>query len=364
MQTHFPVPPDRLHDYLARAGRRLGAGPSSTVQADGAGSLLIEPGEDAAIKRRHQMIGWDLQRFAESPAPRTFAITGASGFIGTALGAFLEAGGHTVRRLVRRQAGPGEVSWNPERGEVDLAGLAGVDTIIHLAGENIGAGRWTDARKEVFRKSRVEGTRTIANAAVKARIKTLLSASAIGWYGDRGDAPVDEESTKGSGFLADLCDAWEAAADPARVAGIRVVHPRIGVVMAKDGGPLAQMLTPFRLGVGGAMGSGQQYMSWIWREDVLGALLRLSWDTQFEGPVNLTAPTPVTNGQLSRALGAALHRPAVLPIPAFAIRTLFGEMGQTVLLEGARVLPTRLEQADFPFLQPTLEGCLAIELNP
>ncbi|MBM4393849.1 MAG: TIGR01777 family oxidoreductase, partial [Deltaproteobacteria bacterium] len=281
------------------------------------------------------------------------AISGATGLIGTQLCAFLSTGGHRVDRLVRRPSGGTadasgiDIRWDPAGGEVDVAALDGVDAVVHLAGENVGQ-RWTKAAKNAVLSSRVDGTRTLATALARlARPpRVFVSASAVGFYGDTGDAEVDETSPGGDGFLTDVCRAWEGAAEPARAAGIPVVHPRIGVVLSGAGGALGQMRTPFSLGVGGPVGSGRQWMSWIAMDDAVGALHHLLY-AGLEGPVNLVAPAPVRQADFARALGRTLGRPAVMPLPALAVRVLFGEMGQGVLLAGQRVLPTRLAASGF-----------------
>lgn len=290
------------------------------------------------------------------------AITGASGLIGSALVPALESDGHEVLRLVRREAEePGEVSWDPESGIVDTAALGGIGAVVHLAGESIGQ-RWTSATKQRVLDSRVSGTRAIAQAvATLDPTPVLVSASAIGYYGNRGDETLTESSPRGTGFLADVVEAWEQAAQPARDAGARVVHLRQGIVLARRGGALQRLLTPFKLGVGGRVGSGRQWWSWIGLEDVVRAY-QFVLEAQVEGPVNLTAPNPATNADLVKALGRALGRPAVLPLPSFAVSIAFGQMGREMLLEGQRVLPERLTEAGFTFAHPSLDEALAAAL--
>jgi uncharacterized protein (TIGR01777 family) len=291
------------------------------------------------------------------------ATTGASGLIGSALVPALESDGHEVVRLVRREAhGPDEASWDPETGSVDTAALAGVDVVVHLAGETIGQ-RWTNATKQRVLESRVEGTRVIAEAvAALDPAPVLLCASAIGYYGNRGDEIVTESSPRGSGFLADVVEAWEQAARPARDAGARVAHLRQGIVLSRDGGALQRLLTPFKLGVGGRVGSGRQWWSWVGLDDVVGAY-RFALETELEGPVNVTSPNPATNAEFVKAVGRALGRPAVLPLPSFAVSAAFGQMGREMLLEGQRVLPERLTQAGFTFAHPALDEALAAALG-
>ncbi|MEZ4265294.1 MAG: TIGR01777 family oxidoreductase [Myxococcota bacterium] len=291
--------------------------------------------------------------------PWRVAISGASGMVGQALAGFLRAGGHTVVPLVR---GGGEgIAWDPRAEKLDPASLIGVDAVVHLAGEPI-SGRWSDEKKRRIVESRELGTRLVASAMAKALPgggpRVLVSASAIGFYGDRGDAPVDEDSAAGDGFLAEVCQAWEDATEAAQRAGIRTVCVRIGVVLDPAGGALAQMLTPFKAGVGGPVGGGDQVMSWIGLGDLVAILHRAIWDDGLSGPVNAVTPHAVTNRQFAKTLGRVLRRPAFLPLPAAVVRGLFGEMGQSLLLDGARVLPRRLEQRGHRFAHPELEGAL------
>lgn len=294
------------------------------------------------------------------------AITGSTGLIGEALVASLRADGHQVQRVVRRQADAGDddVVWDLERGTIDAAKLEGVDAVVHLAGEPIGASRWTDATKRAIRDSRATGTGLIAEtlAGLQDKPSVLVSSSAVGIYGDRGDELLSETSTPGDDFLAEVCSVWESAADPARAAGIRVVHPRTGVVIA-DGGPLMDKLElPFKLGVGGKVGSGGQYVPWISLDDEVRAL-RFLIDEDLEGAVNLVGPTPATNLDLTQALGRVLRRPTVFPIPAFAIRALYGEMGETLATVSQRVVPERLQQAGFSFAHDSIEAALRTALD-
>ncbi len=290
------------------------------------------------------------------------AVTGSSGLIGRALVSALEEDAHETVRLVRREATTaGEASWDPTSGIVDVAALAGVDAIIHLAGETIGQ-RWTSSTKRAVRESRVDGTRSIAQAvAALDPTPVLVCASAIGFYGDRGDEILTESSSLGTGFLADVVEAWEDAAQPARDAGARVVHLRQGIVLSRQGGALQRLLTPFKLGVGGRVGSGKQWWSWIGLEDVVAAY-RFALEAELEGPVNVTSPNPATNAEFVKALGRALGRPAIFPLPSFAVSLAFGQMGREMLLGGQRVLPERLARAGFDFTQPTLDAALAAAL--
>ena len=284
------------------------------------------------------------------------AITGASGLIGTALVPFLRADGHEVLRLVRRPAtAPDEVSWDPRAGTVDMAGLAGVDAVIHLAGVGVGDKRWSDSYKAEILGSRVDGTTTIAHAVATLDPKpaVLISASAIGYYGDTGDRAVDESAAKGEGFLADVVATWEASADEARAAGVRVVHPRTGLVMARKGGAWGRLLPLVRLGVGGRLGNGRQYWSFITLADELRALAFLL-TADLSGPVNLTAPTPATNAEVTKAMGHQLHRPTVFAVPAIALKTVLGEFSSEVL-GSARVLPSALLAAGFSYQHPDID---------
>ena len=282
------------------------------------------------------------------------AVTGATGLIGSALVPFFQAGGHRAVRLSRGTSGP---SWDPATGVISAGAL---DAVVHLAGENIAGGRWTSARKARIRDSRVDGTRRLceALAALPTPPKTLVCASAIGFYGDRGDERLDESAAPGTGFLPEVCEGWEAATHVARDRGIRVVNLRIGVVLTRAGGALAQMLLPFRLGVGGVIGSGRQYMSWVALDDLLGATLFALTRVELSGPVNAVAPTPVTNRDFTKTLGRVLRRPTIFPMPGFAARLAFGEMADALLLSSARVQPAALESAGFRFAYPTLEGAL------
>ncbi|HEX4747688.1 MAG TPA: TIGR01777 family oxidoreductase [Gaiellaceae bacterium] len=286
-------------------------------------------------------------------------VSGASGLIGSALVPALERDGHEVLRLVRRDpASDVEVRWDPATGEIDSEHLAGVDAFVNLSGENLGK-RWTAARKREILDSRVHSTELVARIAAAAADPkpAVVVASAVGFYGDRGDEVLTEESAGGSGFLTDVVRQWEAAADPARAAGVRVVHLRQGIVIAKEGGALKPMLLPFRLGAGGRLGSGKQWWSWIGMRDLVAAYMD-ALTTDVAGVVNATAPNPVTNEQFTKALGKALGRPTVVPVPGFAARALFGEMGETMLLGGQRVLPARLLDKGFEFSAPTLDTAL------
>ena len=291
------------------------------------------------------------------------AITGSTGLVGSEVVTVLSAAGHEVVRLVRRAPAPGEkaVRWDPVRREVDAAGLEGFDAVIHLAGENVGAGRWTPARKAAIRDSRVNGTRLLCDAlAGLARPpKTLLCASAVGYYGDRGEETLAEESPPGTGYLAEVCREWEAASAPAARKGIRVVALRFGMVLSAKGGALARMLPLFRAGLGGVIGGGRQYVGWVALDDLPHIILHALQRGDLSGPVNAVAPRPVTNREFTEALGKALSRPTPLPVPAFALRLAVGrEMADALLLAGARVVPRRLEETGYRFRFPELPAAL------
>lgn len=286
----------------------------------------------------------------------TVAISGASGLVGSALAGSLRAAGVEVLPLVRRPAGPGEIAWDPERGTVDEAKLARVEAIVHLAGESIAGGRWTPERRRRIVDSRVRGTSLLARHATG---KTLVSASAVGYYGNRPPPPVDETAASGSGFLAETVRAWEAAAENPEA---RVVRLRFGVILSPRGGALAKMLLPFRLGLGGPVGSGKQGLSWISLEDAVGAI-RFALDrADLRGACNATSPNPVPQREFARALGRVLRRPAFLPLPSLAVGAIWGAMGKEALVEGQYVLPRRLLAAGFPFRHPDLEEALRFEL--
>lgn len=293
------------------------------------------------------------------------AVTGASGLIGSALIASLEADGHRVRRLVRSGgAVPGSVGWDPVAGTIEAGGLDGVEAVVHLAGEGIGEKRWSAEQKERIRSSRSQGTALIARsvAAMAKPPRVLLSASAIGWYGDRGDEVLTEASSlpQPLDFLSQVCVDWEAATSPAVDAGIRSVLLRTGIVLTPKGGALGRMITPFRLGLGGKIASGKQWMSWISLADEIGAILHLLKDESVSGPVNLTAPAPVTNLEFTKALGAAVHRPTVLPTPLAPLKLALGsELVTALLVNGQRVQPAVLEASGYKFKHPDIASAFS-----
>jgi uncharacterized protein (TIGR01777 family) len=311
---------------------------------------------------RHRITAQDIAAHARAGGiAMKILVSGSSGLIGRALVPFLTTGGHEVIRLVRKggERTPDSVSWDPDAGTIDAAGLEGLDAVVHLAGENI-AGRWSEQKKARIYRSRVDGTRTLVDAltTLSHPPKVLVAASAIGFYGDRGTEVLDETSSPGNGFLPHVVTHWEAATEPAAGRGIRVVSLRIGVVLSAAGGALATMLLPFRLGAGGPVGGGQQFMSWIAIDDVLGAVLQALTTPALSGPVNAVAPNPVTNGEFAATLGRVLSRPAVLPMPRFVVKLAFGEMGDELLLASTRVEPRRLSDAGYQFRFPELEGAL------
>lgn len=292
----------------------------------------------------------------------TIVVSGSRGLIGSALARVLAGEGHIVVRLVRSGgAVPGaSARWDPQTGAVDPGGLEGCDAVVHLAGESIAGGAWTAERKRKIRDSRVEGTRLLCETLLRLHNPpaALLCASAVGYYGDRGEEVLREESPPGTGFLAQVCREWEEAAELAARGGIRVVRLRFGMVLSPDGGALARMLPPFRAGLGGRMGSGRQYVSWIALDDVVGAVRHAIRTGSLAGPVNVTAPHPVDNREFTRILGRVLSRPARVPAPAFALRLAFGEMADELLLASARAEPARLVASGYEFRFPSLDGAL------
>ncbi len=292
-------------------------------------------------------------------------IAGASGLVGSALLPALEADGSEVTRLVRTSAGAGEIEWHPNNDQIDAATLEGFDATINFAGENIAGGRWTDEQKRKIRDSRVNGTHLLSEAIAKLKHhpNVFLCASATGIYGDRGDEILDEQSDSGGGFLAGVCREWEKATEPAVQAGVRTVNLRFGPILAREGGMLAKLLTPFKMGMGGKVGSGKQYISWVAIDDAVAAIKLALTDESIRGPLNIVSPNPVTNEEFTKTLGHVLSRPTALAMPAFAVRLAFGEMADEMLLTSQRVIPKKLNDAGYEFQQPELEGALRKHLG-
>ena len=289
-------------------------------------------------------------------------MSGAHGLVGKALSASLIRDGHEIVRLVRRErvVGQPEVEWHPNQGRIDAEHIEGFDCVVHLAGESIASGRWTEEKKRKIRESRVLGTTLISEtiSRLKHPPKTFVCASAIGYYGDRPNELVDESSAPGKGFLSDVCIEWEEATGAAASAGTRVVRTRFGIILDATGGALEKMLTPFKLGVGGRIGDGTQWMSWIAHEDVTAALRFVIDNAALEGPVNFVAPAPVTNTEFTETLGKVLSKPTVFPMPAFAARLAFGEMADALLLSSTKVDPKKLLEGGFKFKYPELRSAL------
>lgn len=301
-----------------------------------------------------------------TPSPRRIAITGASGLVGTRLVERLKARGDDVYRLVRSGTTSGkQIQWNPSGGTIDKKALEGMDAVVHLAGASIAGGLWTEKRKRLIRSSRVDGTALLAQALASLQHppKVLVSTSAIGYYGDGGERVMTESSPSGDDFLAEVCRAWEGAAGPAREAGIRVVHPRIGLVLDGDGGILPLMSIPFKMGVGGVIGSGDQYMSWVMLDDLVDIIIESIDNEALSGPVNAVAPDPVTNARFTKAMGRALKRPTFMKVPAFAAKAVGGEMVEQLILVSQRVAPAELETVGFVFRYPTIDTALAGAFN-
>jgi uncharacterized protein (TIGR01777 family) len=344
-------------------------------------SLIAAPAARAQLARmfafRHERTARDLRRHMEhraraGTAPMRIAVTGATGLVGSALCAFLETGGHHVIRLVRARPGGGpkavsavnEVLWNPA-GEWDASALSGIDGVVHLAGENIAAGRWTAARKEAILRSREEGTRSLARAlaSLPDPPRALISASGVGYYGHSDVRGLDESAPAGAGFLAEVARRWEDATAAAADRGVRVVRLRIGVVVSARGGVVGTLRTPFNFGAGGPVGSGQQGMSWISLDDLLGVILHSIGTPSLAGPVNAVAPNPVAQRDFARAMGRAMRRPSIAPLPAFVVRMLFGEMGRELLLSGQFAVPAALLASGFRFDSPTIGDAMAFEFG-
>jgi uncharacterized protein (TIGR01777 family) len=326
--------------------------------------VLLSRRFDRWLRFRGAIAAGDLARHAphRGQAPLRVAITGASGLVGGQLAAFLAAGGHEVLRFARgRTARAGEIPWSPESGRIDHEALEGLDAVVHLAGASIASGRWTEERTSEILASRVRGTHLLAEAVSVLREppRVFLSASAIGIYGVRRDEQVDEGAPPGSGFLAEVARAWEEATTPAAEAGIRTVSTRFGMILTSRGGALRRMLLPFELGAGGPIGDGRQGVSWIALDDAIYAIHHLIRDESLRGPVNVVAPGALPQREFARALGRVLHRPAVVPLPAFAVRAIFGRMGEELLLGGQFVEPKALARSGFVWSVGGLADALA-----
>jgi len=287
-------------------------------------------------------------------------VSGSHGLVGKALTTSLVNAGHEIVSLVRQSANDSEIEWQPNQGKIIGQQLEGFDVVVHLAGESIASGRWTEEKKKKIRESRVKGTELLSSALARLSQPPamFISASAIGFYGSRGDELLTEETEPGEGFLPEVCVAWEKATGQAEAKGIRTIHTRFGIILDEKGGALERMLTPFRMGVGGKVGNGNQWMSWIALDDVIGALTFLIDEPGSDGPVNFTAPNPVTNADFTEALGNVLSRPTLFSVPAFAARLAFGEMADELLLSSARVEPERLKESGYQFKHPELSSAL------
>lgn len=335
------------------------------------GGRLVRKRLEAMFRYRHALTASDLRRHAKLPAPLKVAVTGSRGLVGSDVVSFLLGGGHTITRLVSGEFGaPNDgtawVRWHP-KGALDPDVLAGHDAVIHLAGDGIASGRWSAAKKAKILDSRATPTRHLAEAIAALpegqRPKVFVSASAVGVYGDRGDEVLTEDSPAGTGFLADVCKAWESAAEPAARAGVRVVHPRIGVVLTPKGGALRPQLLPFKMGAGAVLGGGKQWLPWITLNDLVGVLHECAVNGSLRGPVNACAPNPVTNREFTKTLGRVLRRPAFFWLPRFALRAMFGEVADAAMLASLRGVPSKLAAAGFAFDHPELEPALRFLLG-
>ena len=326
------------------------------------GGNYIRSTLETMFQYRHQRTVADLNTHMKHKDQGTMhiAITGASGLVGKELTPLLTTGGHEVSRLVRRTPNEGEIRWDPQASTFDASALDGVDAVVHLAGKNIASNRWNAKVKAEIRDSRVGPTRALCEGLARMQNppKTLVCASAIGFYGDRGDQTLNESAAAGEGYLPEVCQQWEAATQPASEAGIRVVNLRFGVILSPKDGALKKMLLPFQMGGGGILGSGKQYMSWIAIDDAAGAVLHAIMTDDLQGPVNTVAPDSCTNHTFTKTLGRVLSRPTILPMPAFAARLVMGEMADDLLLASTRVEPQRLLETGYEFRQPTLEDAL------
>ncbi|MBI3820816.1 MAG: TIGR01777 family protein [Planctomycetes bacterium] len=366
--THCVIPANSDACVLEdRIEYNLGFG--SAVDA-AAKMLVIEPKLRRVFRYRHTIVASDVRRhLAAASPPMRIGVTGATGLVGEALCAFLSTGGHTVIPFARPgRPSPGflnsTISWNPDADFVQLQQLEGFDAIVHLAGENIASKRWSAKQKEIIRRSRVEGTQMLCGAIAKLQKppRVLVCASAVGYYGNRGSNELDESSHTGFDYLAKLCADWERASAPAAERGVRVVNLRFGVILSSKGGALAKMLPPFRLGAGGRIGSGDQWMSWISHYDAVAAIHHAIYNNTVRGPANTVAPHAATNSEFTKTLGRVLRRPAIAPLPAAAVQIVFGEIGDALLLGGQRVVPRVLLDSGFRFEHARLEDALRFEL--
>ena len=329
------------------------------------GGAIIEAKLARIFKYRHTTTVEDILLHLSKKninKPMTIIMTGASGLLGSALIPFFTTGGHIVHTLVRRAPFPekGEAFWDPETGRIDPSVFNGADAVIHLAGEHIGEGRWTGAKKRRIIESRTKGTALIAKTISRlSSPPVLICASAIGYYGNRGDKILEEDDPPGDDFISKVCSEWEKSAQAAVDSGIRVAFMRIGIALSPAGGALSRLLLPFRAGIGGKIASGSQYMSWVGIDDVVGAFFHVLAEGKIAGPVNVTAPEPVTNLEFTKILGKVLSRPALFSIPAAAIKIAFGEMGREILLSGTRVMPGKLLDSGYRFRNPDLYGALS-----
>ncbi len=361
--THRMEPIDAERSWLVD---RIDYQPPLGFLGNVIGGRLIRAKLERTFAYRHRVTASDLEfhRRTLGETAMKIAIGGSTGLVGSELVSFLSTGGHQLVRLLRgtkEKSGPHQaVAWNPAQGTIDAGGLEGCDAVVHLGGDNIAHGRWTAGKKRLIRDSRVNSTQLLAStlATLKQPPKVFVCASAIGFYGDRGDEVLTEESAPGPKFLSDVCREWEEATASARDAGIRVVNLRIGVVLTPKGAALKKMLTPFKLGLGGIVGSGRQWWSWVALDDVCRAIEFCIANDSMSGPVNCVAPECLTNRNFTKTLGRVIRRPTLFPMPAFVVKLLFGEMGEELLLGSNRVMPTRLEQAGFEFSCPTLDGAL------
>ncbi|MBY0403941.1 MAG: TIGR01777 family oxidoreductase [Cyanobacteria bacterium] len=365
LHTHKFIPQDDTHSILEEVIEY-------ELPMGFLGYLFGRPFFEEKLRRmfiyRHRTTHQDLQlhqtyqEHCQGVSSMNIAVSGSTGLVGSALKAFLTTGGHQVTPIVRTlsEGGKPGILWNYETNQIDAAAFEGLDAVVHLAGDNIAEGRWSDDKKKAIRDSRVKGTRLLCEALAKLENppKVLICASAIGIYGSRGDEVLNEESKPAKDFLADVCVEWEAATEVASKAGIRVVNIRIGVILSPKGGALAKMLPPFLLGAGGNLGDGQQYMSWVSLDDVVGAIYHALQTDSLKGPVNVVSPNACRNSEFTKVLGHAIHRPTLAPAPAFALRLLLGEMADALLLSSTRVEPAQLKKSGYQFLYPKLSDAL------